>query len=226
MDYDDYYDDEDQPTRKEKLMEIALRVKPAKAFYVYSHANVAGEVLYLGDGTSNAWFSRTGNSMAHDEALLSGEISEMKIVSRHTSKSAARQALRKLIRQLQPRLNEKPKYRPTHRGWNGNFYAAGADFDTPTTSATVETKRPTGIYGELFDELSEFFETQVGVKRKEKQIFSLKAGTKWGDALSEKSGKKVLRLKTRKWFLDLLFLHGYATVSVKGKNGGTVIAHK
>ena len=85
----DYYED-DKPSRKEKLMEIALRVKPAKAFYVYAHSNAQGEILYLGDGTANAWFSRTGNSIAHDEALLSGEIAEMKILSRHTTKSAAR----------------------------------------------------------------------------------------------------------------------------------------
>ena len=85
----DYYED-DKPSRKEKLMEIARRVKPAKAFYVYAHSNAQGEILYLGDGTANAWFSRTGNSIAHDEALLSGEIAEMKILSRHTTKSAAR----------------------------------------------------------------------------------------------------------------------------------------
>jgi hypothetical protein len=224
--YDDYDDYEDQPTRKEKLGEIFLRVKPAKAFFVYSHSNAQGETLYLGDGTANAWFSRAGNSVAHDEALLSGEISEMKIVSRHTSKSAARQALRKLIRQLEPRLNEKPKYRPTHRTWDGNYYAAWGDWDTPTNKATVDAKRPSGVYGELFDDLSEFFGTQAGVKRKEKKSFSLKTGTKWGDHLADTRGDKLRKLKSRKWFLDLLFLHGYETISVKGKNGGTTISPK
>ena len=223
--YDDYYED-DQPSRKEKLMEIALRVKPAKAFYVYAHSNAQGEILYLGDGTANAWFSRTGNSIAHDEALLSGEIAEMKIVSRHTTKSAARQALRKLVKEVQPRLNEKPKYRPTHRSWGDGYYAAGTDFDTPNNKVTVDAKRPAGIYGELFDELSEFFGTQAGVKRKEKKSFSLKTGTKWGDALLDTRGDKLRKLKSRKWFLDLLFLHGYETISVKGKNGGTTISPK
>lgn len=221
--YDDYYED-DQPSRKEKLKDIAARVKPNKAFYVYAHANSNGDILYIGDGTGNAWFSRTGNSIAHDEALISGEIAEMKIVSRHSSQEAARVACQKLKRQVQPRLNEKPKYRPTHRDWNGDLYAAYSDFDEPTNTATVNAKRPAGIYGELFDEMSEFFATQVGIKRKEKQSFSLKTGTKWGDILADTRGDKLRKLKTRKWFLDLLFLNGYETISVKGKNGGTVIA--
>jgi hypothetical protein len=224
-DYDDYYDD-DQPSRREKLMEIALRVKPAKAFYVYAHSNAQGEILYLGDGTANAWFSRAGNTMAHAEALVSGEISEMKIVSRHSSQAAARQALRKLKAEVQPRLNEKAKFRPTHRHWAGGLYASGTDFDTPNNTSTVNAKRPEGLYGELFDDLSEFFATQVGIKRKEKNSYSLKTGTKWGDALSDKRGDKFRELKLRKWFLDLLFLHGYEVVSVKGRNGGTVVAPK
>ena len=225
--YEDYYEDDyEQPKRKEKLSEIALRVKPAKAFYVYAHANAQGETLYVGSGTGNAWFSRAGNTVAHDEALLSGEISEMKIISRHTSKEAARVACRKLIKEEQPRLNEKPKYRPTHRAWDGKLYAAWGDFDEPNNNTTVDAKRPSGIYGELFDELSAFFATQSNVSRKEKQSFSLKKGTKWGDILADTRGDKLRRLKARKWFLDLLFLHGYATVSVKGKNGGTVIAYK
>ena len=116
----DYYEDDydyDQPSRKEKLKDIAARVKPDKAFFVYVHLNAQGEPLFFGAGTGFDWFSRSGNSVAHDEALLSGEISEMKIVSRHVSNAAARRTARKLIKEQTPRLNEKPKYRPTHRTW-------------------------------------------------------------------------------------------------------------
>ena len=222
---EDPYEDEIR-SRTDKRVEAALRVKPAKAFFVFAHSNDKGDVLFIGEGTGSAWFSRRSKSYAHDEAVVSGEISEMKIVSRHASKAAAHTAKLKLIRELKPRLNEKPKYRPTHRSDEGGYYAAGDDLKLEINATTVDIKRPSGIYGELFDDLSEFFATQAGVIKKDKKSFSLKKGTKWGDMLSEKRGKKLQRLKTRAWFLNLLFLHGYKVVSVEGSNGGTTLVYK
>lgn len=211
-----YEDEDDIPEEKPEVP-----VKPNRDFYIYAHSNKNSEVLFLGVGRGDLWFSRRGRSKRHKAALMTNEITSMSIVSNHTTEDAAKQALRRLIKKHTPRLNE-----PTPTAEYDYRTNSWKTTDLPT-QFSLELRKPLNeTYRQLIPALETFFDSQAGRRKKDKQVFSLKRGTEWGDRLYDVRGDTLRNLKRAKWFTDFLDFHGYHVVSVKGRTGGTIIAPK
>ncbi len=205
--YDNDYDDYE--------MEEENKHKPKttpKEFYVYVHTNSAGEILYVGNGIADAWFSKKHMSTDHKEAIRSGKITGMNILTYHSSLDASAQAKRKLIAEHEPILNEKVVYDPKTY-WEEDITRGRVNLSTPKSDELKLFKA----------ELEEFLEGQAGKRRKLKETFSLKADTPWGQKLK---GKKLEKLKKAIWLKDMCKFYNYEIVSVAGRAGGTTIAPK